>query len=125
MFSDPTPLQSVSMASADSVYVQTNLVSDISGLAEVTDPSLVNSWGVSFLPGSPFWVSDQGTNVSTLYSVTDSTTVSKVDINPPTGFVAIPTTTTGPKAPPARSPIRIRIPSYSTMARTLISSSPI
>ena len=100
MFNDPTPFQSVSMASANSVYVQTNLVSDLSDTgAELIDSSLMNSWGVSFLPGSPFWVSDQGTNVSTLYSVTDSTTVSKVDINPPTGFVAIPTTATGPQGP--------------------------
>jgi len=44
------------------VYVQTNLVSDIPGLAEATDPHLVNPWGVSFTPtGSPFWISDQGT----------------------------------------------------------------
>jgi hypothetical protein len=30
------------------IYVQTNLVSDIPGLATVTDPHLVNPWGVSF-----------------------------------------------------------------------------
>jgi uncharacterized protein (TIGR03118 family) len=74
-------------------FVQTNLVSDIPGLATITDSELVNPWGVSFSPTSPFWVSNQGTNTTTLYAVTDSTTVSKVDINPPTGFVLIPTTT--------------------------------
>jgi uncharacterized protein (TIGR03118 family) len=53
---------------ADIVFVQTNLTSDIPGLAAVTDPNLKNPWGVSFSPTSPFWVSDQGTSVSTLYN---------------------------------------------------------
>ncbi len=75
---------------ATAIYVQTNLVSDISGLATATDPHLVNPWGVSFIAGNPFWISDQGSNVTTLYSVTDSTVVGSpvpvftVNI-PPTG----------------------------------------
>lgn len=80
-------------------YVQTNLVSDIPGLAIVTDPELKNSWGASESPTSPFWISDQGANVATLYKVTGSTDVSKIDINPPSGFVAIPTTASGPQGP--------------------------
>jgi hypothetical protein len=43
---------------AEADYVQTNLVSDIPGLAAVTDSSLVNPWGSSRLPTSPFWVSN-------------------------------------------------------------------
>jgi uncharacterized protein (TIGR03118 family) len=35
----------------------------------LTDPSLVNAWGVSFGPTSPFWVSDNATGLATLYSV--------------------------------------------------------
>ena len=50
------------------IFTQTNLVSDIPGMAAVTDPNLQNPWGVSFSPTSPFWVSDQATNVSTLYN---------------------------------------------------------
>ena len=81
-------------------YFQTNLVSDIAGLATVTDPSLVNSWGlVSSAAGSPFWISNQGTNSSTLYNVVGTTNVSKVNINPPSGLVAIPTTAAGPQGP--------------------------
>jgi uncharacterized protein (TIGR03118 family) len=80
-------------------YVQTNLVSDIPGLAAITDPELTNPWGVAESATSPFWVSDQGTNVSTLYSVTNNTSVSKININPPSGFVAIPTTASGPQGP--------------------------
>jgi uncharacterized protein (TIGR03118 family) len=76
-------------------YVQTNLVSDIGGLAPVTDPSLKNSWGVSFIPGvTPFWVSNQATNTSTLYSATSATSVTKVALT-----VAIPTTASGPQGP--------------------------
>ncbi len=80
-------------------YLQTNLVSDIPGLASLTDPELKNSWGVSESATSPFWVSNQGTNTSTLYTVTSGTDVSKVEINPPSGFVGIPTTASGPQGP--------------------------
>ncbi len=45
-----------------------NLVSDIPGLAPVTDANLRNPWGVSFTPTSPFWVSDQAANLATLYN---------------------------------------------------------
>lgn len=80
-------------------FVQTNLVSDISGLATITDSELINPWGVSHSPTSPFWVSNQGMNTATLYAVTDATIVSKVIINPPAGFVLIPTTSKGPQGP--------------------------
>ena len=43
-------------------YIQTNLVSDIPGLATITDPILVNPWGVSHSTTSPFWISNQGTS---------------------------------------------------------------
>lgn len=81
------------------LYVQTNLVSDIPGLASITDPELVNPWGVAFSPTGPFWISDQGTNSSTLYSVSGSTTAAKININPPSGLVQIPTTPSGPQGP--------------------------
>src|SRR5215831_8269097 len=80
-------------------FTQTNLVSDIPRLATITDPQLVNPWGVSHSPTSPFWISNQRQNTTTLYNVTDKTTVTKNPINPPTGFVAIPTTASGPQGP--------------------------
>jgi uncharacterized protein (TIGR03118 family) len=48
-------------------YLQTNLVSDIPGLASHTDPNLHNPWGTSVGPGTPIWVSDNGAGVATLY----------------------------------------------------------
>jgi uncharacterized protein (TIGR03118 family) len=49
-------------------YVQTNLVSDIPGLAPTTDHFLVNPWGIARAPAGPWWVSDNETGVSTLYN---------------------------------------------------------
>src|SRR5512143_2217614 len=51
-----------------STFNQVNLVSDIPGLALHTDPDLVNPWGISHSATSPFWVSDNGMGVSTLYN---------------------------------------------------------
>lgn len=62
-------------------HKQVNLVSDIPGVATITDPHLVNPWGVSFSSTSPFWVSDAGISIATLYSVDGSTgVVSKVPL---------------------------------------------
>jgi uncharacterized protein (TIGR03118 family) len=49
-------------------YAQTNLISDIPGLAEVTDPNLLNPWGLAFFPGmSPFWINENNAGFSALY----------------------------------------------------------
>jgi uncharacterized protein (TIGR03118 family) len=49
-------------------YQQTNLISDIPGVARITDPNLVNPWGQAASPTSPLWVADNGADVSTLYT---------------------------------------------------------
>src|SRR5712664_2382832 len=49
-------------------YTQTNLVSNASGVAPVTDPQLINPWGLSRMSGSPWWISDNATGLSTLYN---------------------------------------------------------
>jgi uncharacterized protein (TIGR03118 family) len=54
--------------SAATVYFQTNLASDVPGMAANLDPNLKNPWGMSFSATSPFWVSNQGSNNSTLYN---------------------------------------------------------
>src|SRR6266516_1176411 len=48
-------------------YQQTNLISDIPGVARITDPNLVNPWGQAASTTSPLWVADNGADVSTLY----------------------------------------------------------
>jgi uncharacterized protein (TIGR03118 family) len=84
-------LQVSTMAWAD--YIQTNLVSNIPGLAILLDPNLKNPWGMSHSPTSPFWISDQGANLSTLYAVS-AAGVSKTPLE-----VSIPTTASGPQGP--------------------------
>ncbi len=49
-----------------------NLVSDLAspagGAPLIVDASLKNPWGIAFGPTTPFWVANQATGVSTLYS---------------------------------------------------------
>ena len=49
-------------------YAQENLVSDQPGVAQKTDPNLVNAWGMSRGPNTPIWVSNAGTATATLYT---------------------------------------------------------
>lgn len=53
-------------------YTQTNLVSDTGVGSTKKDPNLVNPWGLSRSSGSPWWVSDNGSNTSTLYAADGS-----------------------------------------------------
>lgn len=69
----------------DGGYTQINLVSNIPGVARFTDPNLKNPWGITFIPGSPFWISDNGTGVSTLYDGRGDIVPLVVQIPPPKG----------------------------------------
>jgi uncharacterized protein (TIGR03118 family) len=75
-------------------YQVTNLVSSVQGLAPNTDANLQNPWGVSFLPGGPFWVSNQITGNTTVYESSGTPDPLVVTIPPgpkggnPTGQVA-------------------------------------
>src|SRR4051812_39301380 len=51
-------------------YRQVDLVSDLPG-AQLQNTNLVNAWGISFGPTTPFWVSANGTGRSQLYAVTN------------------------------------------------------
>ena len=73
-----SPLQTMKMAAAPlglmlvlpafgQHYKQTNLTADQPSVAPVQDVNLVNPWGLSRATGSPWWVSDNGTGLSTLY----------------------------------------------------------
>ena len=69
----------------EGAYKVTNLVSDLPGMAAVTDPDLVNPWGISFSPTGPFWLSDNGTGLSTLYNGAGTKQSLIVAIPPPIG----------------------------------------
>ncbi len=55
-------------------YQRTNLTVDRTSISfkATLDPNLVNAWGLSRATGSPFWISDNGTGLSTLYDSTGS-----------------------------------------------------
>jgi uncharacterized protein (TIGR03118 family) len=69
-------------------YRQINLVSDQPGHAPLIDSDLVNAWGLAAspgtnaMPGSPLWVSDNGSDKTTLYAAnqTPPPPVSKVPL---------------------------------------------
>ncbi|HEY3853499.1 MAG TPA: TIGR03118 family protein [Verrucomicrobiae bacterium] len=66
------------------VYRQTNLVSDLVGVAANLDTNLVNPWGIAISSSSPFWISDNGTGLSTVYKSTGALALT-VTIPPPAG----------------------------------------
>lgn len=57
-----------SSSAALAQYQVTNLVSNQAKTAKTTDPLLVNAWGLTYGPGGPFWISDNGSGWSTLYA---------------------------------------------------------
>jgi len=77
-------------------YVQTDLISDIPGLAPLIEPELVNPWGLSHSPTRPTWISNQHTNTTNLFSITPTLTVTKVKPPATDGNIVIPTSGGGP-----------------------------
>jgi uncharacterized protein (TIGR03118 family) len=63
-------LVTTSSAAEPNAYVVTNLASNIPGLAANTNPNVVNAWGLDASAASPWWVADNGTDVSTLHFAT-------------------------------------------------------
>jgi uncharacterized protein (TIGR03118 family) len=87
-------------AAARESFQQTNLVSDQPGVALITDSNLVNPWGISMSPTSPFWVANNGTGTATLYAgdvngsaFTRNSLVVSIPEGAPTGTVFNPFTT--------------------------------
>src|SRR5256714_58793 len=85
-----------------SAYRQTNLISDIPGLAPILDPLMVNPWGLTATASSPFWVANNGTSTTQLIRGDVSGAPVVLNASPqtitipgglPTGTVANPSTT--------------------------------
>jgi uncharacterized protein (TIGR03118 family) len=73
-------------------YTVTPLVSDQPGVAPHTDPNLVNAWGLTAGPMTPWWVADNGTDKSTLYNGDGTPRPLVVDVaGGPTGTTFNPT----------------------------------
>ena len=78
-------------------YIQTNLVSDVAGLASRQDTNLVNAWGLDKTPTGPWWVNSAGKGLSLLYDGTGAPNPLIVNVpgspspSSPTGIVYNPT----------------------------------
>jgi uncharacterized protein (TIGR03118 family) len=78
LFTLPLAGRTAGTKDSDVVVLETDLVTDVPHLIDgngiqhdafISDPNLVNPWGITEGPTSPFWVADNGAGVSTLYSV--------------------------------------------------------
>jgi hypothetical protein len=77
-------------------YTRTDLVTNSGAGGTVPDLHLVNAWGLVSTTTSPFWVSDNATGVSTLYSISNTNGVSATPIGL---VVSIPSVSGGPGTP--------------------------
>ena len=82
------------------IYSQTNLVSDLPGVALVEDKQLVNPWGLAVNPTSPFWVVNNKKDHATLYrgDVSGSPLVPNADL-PQVGIPNVPSVLPFPAEP--------------------------
>jgi len=81
-------------AGSGNAYLIHNLVADQPGIADFTDPNLVNPWGFATSTSSPFWVTDGGTGLSTVYSSNGAISTTKPSV-PPSAKGTSPSTPSG------------------------------
>jgi uncharacterized protein (TIGR03118 family) len=62
-------------------YTRTDLVTNTGTGGTVQDTNLVNAWGLVSTGTSPFWVSDNATGVSTLYSISNTNGVAATRVS--------------------------------------------
>src|SRR5580693_9461405 len=85
-----TTVASRALAAQTFLYTQTNLTSNLPNQAANQDPNLQNAWGVAFLSstvfpgGSPFWISDNNSGLSTLYGAAGALVAPPVNVPSPT-----------------------------------------
>jgi uncharacterized protein (TIGR03118 family) len=84
---------------AHGFYQQTNLVSDLPNIATFQDPNLLNPWGLSHGPTTPWWVSDNGAGVATVYKG-DGTAFSLPPASPLVVTIPLPASSPGATAAP-------------------------
>ena len=94
---------SMFLPAAHGQYQRTDLVSNQAGVAPLQDQHLVNGWGLVSLPTSPYWVSDNGTGFSTLYTAAGAQVPLIVTVPPapssPAGSLGMPTGVVGNISP--------------------------
>ena len=108
-FAAAAPPAGAGNAASNNNYAVTNLVSDQTGLAQLTDPNLQNAWGLSAGPATPLWVANNHTDSTTVYRgavngspIEGPLLVVPVDGGAPTGTVF--NSTSGFMVPAANAP---------------------
>src|ERR1039457_291670 len=90
-----TAVQLASAAAPANGYLVHNLVADQPGIADFTDPSLVNPWGFATSATSPFWLTDGGAGLSTVYTSNGTPNANTHPTVPPSAKGTTPSTPTG------------------------------
>jgi uncharacterized protein (TIGR03118 family) len=83
-------------------FTDVALVANNSGIvatATTIDANLSNPWGLAIAPGLPFWIADNNSNLSTLYSGTGQIQTNEITGSNATG-IAIPASAAGVPANP-------------------------
>ena len=84
----PNAPDGVPVIAPGSAYRQTNLLSDLPGVAPVLDPLLVNPWGITKTASSPFWLANNRTSTTQL--VRGDVSGAPVVLNPSPQTITIP-----------------------------------
>jgi uncharacterized protein (TIGR03118 family) len=86
-----------SSAAEPNAYVVHNLASNVPGLAANTNPDVVNAWGLDASATSPWWIADNGTDLSTVHLPTGAALALRPTVaGGPTGLVANTTSSSFP-----------------------------
>jgi len=85
------------MGFSDTALVSNN--NAILATAKTIDANLQNPWGIAVAPGAPFWIADNNSNLSTLYSGIGANETQAVTGSPNIG-IAIPASAAGVQANP-------------------------
>src|SRR5580704_12022324 len=83
-------------------FADTALVSnktEVVATAATIDANLQNPWGIAVAPGLPFWISDNNSNLTTLYSGIGANETQTITGSPSAG-IAIPPSAAGLQANP-------------------------
>jgi uncharacterized protein (TIGR03118 family) len=91
------------IATSGTTFADTALVSnkaEVVAAAAAIDANLQNPWGIAVAPGFPFWISDNNSNLSTLYSGAGVQETQSITGSAETG-IAIPASAAGVQANPA------------------------
>jgi uncharacterized protein (TIGR03118 family) len=94
MYTPPPPLPGF----AD-VALDTNR-SGVVTTTTIMDSNLQNPWGIAFAPGFPFWISDEASNVTTLYTGTGTVATSGASGLPTQAGITVPANSLGDPSGP-------------------------